>query len=552
MKKLVSAILVLAMLLSAAVAFAAAPGDTATVTMSFSSSTACAVTLGVSYNESVLQYVSSSGSAPGAFVAAGKNSINMAATTPITSATFTYTFRVLDSAPAGTYNIRLSAGICVDSSQNMTSCSQSGASVVVVRDECTHGTTQAIAGKAPTCTETGLTEGQKCVLCGEVVVAQTEIPANGHTERVIPGTAATCTLPGVTDGTDCSVCGIVLTTPEFIAALGHTEEIIPAVDATCTETGLTEGKKCTVCGEILVAQETVAALGHTEEVIPAVDATCTETGLTEGKKCTVCGEILVAQETVAALGHTAVVDAAVAPTCTETGLTEGAHCDVCGEILVAQETGAALGHKEVDVAAVAPNCTETGLTAGKQCTVCGEMTVPQEEIPANGHDFRTYTVAPTMEKIGSDMHVCRNCDYYYSDNYVPRLDSDLGEIVFNAEDVAVEYTLEQEDGVMSVIAAADADGAYTLRKLVISLELLDELKARKVETVLFVVGEIRLEIPMAMFDLPEVTALVTAEDASYVFIVDGESFAAEIRNGEEVVSVTAIMTELALYVPVAE
>ena len=307
-----------------------------------------------------------------------------------------------------------------------------------------------------------------------------------------------------------------------------------------------------MCGEILVAQETVAALGHTEEIIPAVDATCTETGLTEGKKCTVCGEILVAQETVAALGHTAVVDAAVAPTCTETGLTEGAHCDVCGEILVAQETVAALGHKEVDVAAVAPNCTETGLTAGKQCTVCGEMTVPQEEIPANGHDFRTYTVAPTMEKIGSDMHVCRNCDYYYSDNYVPRLDSDLGEIVFNAEDVAVEYTLEQEDGVMSVIAAADADGAYTLRKLVISLELLDELKARKVETVLFVVGEIRLEIPMAMFDLPEVTALVTAEDASYVFIVDGESFAAEIRNGEEVVSVTAIMTELALYVPVAE
>ena len=511
MKKLVSAILVLAMLLSAAVAFAAAPGDTVTVTMSFSSSTACAVTLGVSYNESVLQYVSSSGSAPGAFVAAGKNSINMAATTPITSATFTYTFRVLDSAPAGTYNIRLSAGICVDSSQNTTSCSLSGASVVVVRDECTHGTTQAIAGKAPTCTETGLTEGQKCVLCGEVVVAQTEIPANGHTERVIPGTAATCTLPGVTDGTDCSVCGIVLTTPEFIAALGHTEEIIPAVDATCTETGLTEGKKCTVCGEILVAQETVAALGHT-----------------------------------------AVVDAAVAPTCTETGLTEGAHCDVCGEILVAQETVAALGHKEVDVAAVAPTCTETGLTAGKQCTVCGEMTVPQEEIPANGHDFRTYTVAPTMEKIGSDMHVCRNCDYYYSDNYVPRLDSDLGEIVFNAEDVAVEYTLEQEDGVMSVIAAADADGAYTLRKLVISLELLDELKARKVETVLFVVGEIRLEIPMAMFDLPEVTALVTAEDASYVFIVDGESFAAEIRNGEEVVSVTAIMTELALYVPVAE
>ena len=264
-----------------------------------------------------------------------------------------------------------------------------------------------------------------------------------------------------------------------------------------------------------------------------------------------CGEILVAQEEIAALGHSAVIDAAVAATCTEIGLTEGSHCDVCGAVLVAQQEIAALGHQEVELGAVAPNCTEAGLTAGKQCTVCGEMTVPQEQIPAKGHDFRSYTVAPTMEKIGSDMHVCRNCDYYYSDNYVPRLESNLGEIVFNAADVAVEYTLEQEDGVMSVIAAADADGSYTLRKLVISADLLDELKARKVETLVFVVGDVKLEIPMGMFELADVKALMTAADACYVFIVDGESFAVEIRNGEEAVSVTRLMTELKLIIPAA-
>ena len=41
-------------------------------------------------------------------------------------------------------------------------------------------TEEVIPGKAPTCTETGLTEGKKCNLCGEITVAQEEIPALGH------------------------------------------------------------------------------------------------------------------------------------------------------------------------------------------------------------------------------------------------------------------------------------------------------------------------------------------------------------------------------------
>ena len=155
-----------------------------------------------------------------------------------------------------------------------------------------------------TCTESGLTEGKKCSVCGETLVEQEVVAALGHTEETIPAVAATCTESGLTEGKKCSVCGETLVEQEVVAALGHTEEIVPAVDATCTESGLTEGKKCTVCGEILVEQEVVAALGHTEEIVPAVAATCTESGLTEGKKCSVCGETLVEQEVVAALGHT--------------------------------------------------------------------------------------------------------------------------------------------------------------------------------------------------------------------------------------------------------
>ena len=154
-----------------------------------------------------------------------------------------------------------------------------------------------------TCTETGLTEGKKCSVCGETLVEQEVVAALGHTEEIVPAVEATCTETGLTEGKKCSVCGETLVEQEVVEALGHTEEILPAVDATCTESGLTEGKKCSVCGETLVEQEVVAALGHTEEIVPAVAATCTETGLTEGKKCSVCGETLVEQEEIPAVGH---------------------------------------------------------------------------------------------------------------------------------------------------------------------------------------------------------------------------------------------------------
>ncbi len=69
--------------------------------------------------------------------------------------------------------------------------------------------------------------------------------------------APTCTEKGLTKGEKCSVCGEIFAAQEEIAALGHKEEIIPAVEPTFTEEGSTEGKKCSVCGEILEAPESV-------------------------------------------------------------------------------------------------------------------------------------------------------------------------------------------------------------------------------------------------------------------------------------------------------
>ena len=181
------------------------------------------------------------------------------------------------------------------------------------------------------------TAPKTCKVCGT-----TDGEALGHTEEVVPGTEATCTATGLTDGKKCSVCGETLLAQEVIPMKDHTEEVVPGTDATCTATGLTEGKKCSVCGETLVAQTTIDALGHTEEVVPGTDATCTTDGLTEGKKCSVCGETLVAQETIGAFGHTPMGEMEenrVEPTCKAPGGYDMVNrCFICDGIITSEHT----------------------------------------------------------------------------------------------------------------------------------------------------------------------------------------------------------------------
>ena len=53
----------------------------------------------------------------------------------------------------------------------------------------------------PTCTETGLTEGSHCSVCGEILIVQEVIPANGHDfEPATFSLPATCRICGVTEG----------------------------------------------------------------------------------------------------------------------------------------------------------------------------------------------------------------------------------------------------------------------------------------------------------------------------------------------------------------
>jgi len=277
---------------------------------------------------------------------------------------------------------------------------------------------------APTCSTTGLTEGSHCAVCGEIFVAQETVAKLAHTEVVDKAVNPTCSSTGLTEGKHCSVCGEVIVAQQTIAKLAHTEVVDKAVAATCQAAGLTEGKHCSVCGETIVAQKFTAKLAHTEIVDKAVAATCTSTGLTEGKRCSVCNEVLVAQQTVAKLAHTEVVDKAVAATCTSTGLTEGKHCSVCNEVLVAQEPVAKLNHTEVVDAAVAPTCTKTGLTEGKHCSVCNAVIVAQKAVATLDHDMGEWE-----EEEGKRKQTCGLCDYTITQAIPKSISSGTGLII---------------------------------------------------------------------------------------------------------------------------
>ncbi len=97
--------------------------------------------------------------------------------------------------------------------------------------------------------------------------------AHEHTIAVLEAVAPSCTETGLTEGQYCTVCGLTVTEQQILPAKGHTEVIDEAVAATCIATGLTEGKHCSVCGEILVKQETLPTTDHT-----VVDEVCTVCG----------------------------------------------------------------------------------------------------------------------------------------------------------------------------------------------------------------------------------------------------------------------------------
>ena len=206
-------------------------------------------------------------------------------------------------------------------------------------------TMTTVAGKAPTCTATGLSEIQKCTTCSQLLDIQEVLPKLDHTPVDVPEIPVTCTTDGMTAGTKCSVCNTILSGCTVVTAPGHQVAEIPGVEATCTTNGTVAGSKCETCGEILSGGDELPATGHTPVEVPAVEGNCVTEGVTAGTKCSVCNEILSGCEVTKPEGHQPEIIPGTPAGCLTSGLTEGEKCGLCGEILTAQETLPRLGHE---------------------------------------------------------------------------------------------------------------------------------------------------------------------------------------------------------------
>ena len=267
-------------------------------------------------------------------------------------------------------------------------------------------TEKTLDGKDATCTENGLTAGVMCTTCDKIIVPQTVIPAAGHTDEnkdyvcdvcheelctehqevVVPGVDATCTNSGLTEGKKCSICGDVLKAQTEIPALGHSYNAV-VTKPTCTEAGYTT-YTCSVCGDSYVADET-EALGHSYNTV-VTSPDCLNGGYTT-YTCSVCGDSYVSDE-VAPLGHSYNAEVTV-PTCTEAGYTTHT-CSVCGDSYVADEV-AAHGHDFADATTEAPKtCKVCGKTEGEKLPTEDDTTDDNIAVEKNHEDC----VASAWEK----------------------------------------------------------------------------------------------------------------------------------------------------------
>lgn len=244
------------------------------------------------------------------------------------------------------------------------------------------------------------------VLCAVLFTAcdtSTECP-DGHTPVTDAAVAPTCTESGLTEGSHCSVCSAVITAQEKLPATGHTKSDWindETVKLSCTEDGA-RYKECKNCHTVLEVGK-IAHTGHDfGNWSQTKAANCTETGLKE-RECTICGE---KESAVIEITHTPVSTwTRVEPTCTVSGYRYKT-CSKCG-VEAVKETLAATGHDcDSYTQLFAPTCTQTGARKGT-CTVCGEF---EEVLPALGHDFPTTWTTVTPVSCGSEGLNERTCN----------------------------------------------------------------------------------------------------------------------------------------------
>ena len=132
--------------------------------------------------------------------------------------------------------------------------------------------------KKPTCLLPGLNV-RVCERCGNKDI-KADAPL-GHKEKAIPKKAPTCTDSGLSEYIECERCGVQITRPKVFPALGHDYHVEKTVKPTCTRNGI----QTEVCSRCHDTKKTVLKAGHRYAQIPTAGIRL--------KICTVCGKVTV-------------------------------------------------------------------------------------------------------------------------------------------------------------------------------------------------------------------------------------------------------------------
>lgn len=195
---------------------------------------------------------------------------------------------------------------CTENGSKSRHCSRCDAKTDVTAIPATGhtGGTATIENKiAATCTTDGSHEEVvRCMVCNAEISRETKtIPATGHKWVIDAAVAPTCTQTGLTEGKHCSVCKTVLVKQNTVPALEHQwNEGVETKAPTCTESG-EKTFICTRCSN--TKTEPIPALDHDwgewEVKTPATEET-------EGKKTRTCKRDSTHTETqsIPKLNHT--------------------------------------------------------------------------------------------------------------------------------------------------------------------------------------------------------------------------------------------------------